>query len=428
MNKAHRTTIVSLFMLFAFAATQLAAAQSMGRISGKVTDADGKPLEGVEVTITTEALPTFERTAESDADGKFLVTVPDATTVYDFTLKKDGFATLKQKVKPQVGGIKFQTFEMPSPQPAETPAPGATEEVTQPMQEPVNPALRAYNEAVKAFRKNDLETAKAALDRALERDDELTQAWSMLSYVHLQRGEYEQAAQAAEKTLQFDPEDYKALNVRFQAYRELGQEDKAEEAKEALKAAGEAEEVAKRLFNDGVDALNTGNLARARASFYEALSLHEDLTAAHEALADVLMRQQEYQAAMNEAEKVLAKHPDNVNMLRLRYDASRAMGDPQVMSKATRELLAGDAQGSARTVLSHAEGYFDSGNVVHAKALLEPLTANEAAPAHAHFTLGLAHLNVGEMSQAVEQLKAFVGEAPDHPDAKTARSLIEAQE
>jgi tetratricopeptide (TPR) repeat protein len=428
MKRAHWTAVVSFLLVVALVGWQLAAAQAMGRISGKVTDEDGKPVEGVEVTVETEQLPTFQRTATSDDDGKFLITVPDATAVYQFTLQKDGFATLEQEVKPQIGGISFETFELPSPQPVESTAPAAgTEAVTEPMRAPADPALRAFNEAVKAFRKGDLDTAKSALERALERDDELTRAWSMLSYVHLQRGEHEQAAKAAERTLQLDPEDFKALNVRFQAYRELGQEDKAEEAKEALKAAGEAEDVAKRLFNEGVDALATGNLARARASFYEALSLHEGLTAAHEALADVLMRQQEYEAARNEAAKVLAEDPQNVNMLRLRYDAARALGNPETMREATRELLAVDAQASAPTVLSHAERYFDGGHVAHAKALLMPLIAVDDAPAHGHFTLGLAHLNTGEMGKATEQLKAFVAEAPDHPDAKTARSLIEAQ-
>lgn len=115
-------------------------------------------------------------------------------------------------------------------------------------------------------------------------------------------------------------------------------------------------------------------------------------------------------------------------MLRLRYDAARGMGDPARMQEATQALLEVDARESAPLVKKHAENYFDNGKVKAAKALLIPLNATGQAPAHAHFVLGLAHLNTGEMAAATEQLKRFVDKAPDHPDAKTARSLIEAQQ
>jgi tetratricopeptide (TPR) repeat protein len=428
MKRRFSNKVLAALIVLAFAAAPLALAQAMGRISGTVKNEAGEPMEGVKVTVKTERLPTYEEVVTSAGDGTFLVSVPDATAIYEFTLEKEGYPTLKQKVKPQVGGIKFQEFEIPEPQYAETTTTVSGEEVREePMREPADRALRAYNEGVRAFRTQELDRAVEAFEEALSRNEELTSAWSMLSYVRLQRGNAEKAVEAAERALELDPEDFKALNVRFQAYRQLGDEEKAEEAKEALKEAGEAEDVARRLFNEGVDLLAANQLSQARASFYEALSLDASLADAHEALADVLMRQEQYGPAFKEAGKVLAAEPDNVNMLRLRYDAARALGEPAKIQQAVRDLLQSDVEGSAPIVKKHAEQYFDGGQVPMARALLEPLVEMAGAPAHAHFVLALTYLNSGEMDAAVRHLRTFVDQAPDHPDAKTARGLIEAQ-
>lgn len=428
MSRTSWIRTASSVVLCLLLVSAIAFAQSMSRISGTVKNEEGEPLEGVKVTVTTERLATFKKELTTDDDGEFLVAVPDGTVVYQFTFEAEGYPTLKTKVKPTPGRIMFEEFEIPNPQVVKTEASSNNQEMQQPAREPADPALRKYNEAVKAFRAGELEKAAGALKEAIDENEELAMAWSMLSVVHLERGQYQNAAEAAEKTLEMAPEDFKALNVRFQAYRELGETEKAEEAKEALTALGEAENVAKQLFNDGVEDLRAGDLASARASFYEALSLDESLFQAHVALADVLMRQQQYEAAWQEAAKALEKDPQNVNMRRLRYDAARGMADPAKMQRATRELLKVDAEESKPTVKKHAEEYFDNDRVPEAKALLIPLTQIEGTPPHAHFVLGLAHLNGGEMEPAMKQLQAFVQAAPDHPDAKTARSLLEARQ
>src|SRR6185436_3995995 len=51
-----------------FATSAVAAAQSGGRIAGRVTTADGRPLPGIQLTVTGTALG-----AVSDTGGRFLI-------------------------------------------------------------------------------------------------------------------------------------------------------------------------------------------------------------------------------------------------------------------------------------------------------------------------------------------------------------------
>ena len=47
-----------------------ASAGTQGRVTGRVTDSAGNPVEGVTVTITTPALKYFKLTSKTGADGQ----------------------------------------------------------------------------------------------------------------------------------------------------------------------------------------------------------------------------------------------------------------------------------------------------------------------------------------------------------------------
>ena len=61
----------------------LAYAGAQARIVGTVTDASGKPLEGVTVTITTPKLGKFKVVLTSDVEGKWGTILNDSTIAYD---------------------------------------------------------------------------------------------------------------------------------------------------------------------------------------------------------------------------------------------------------------------------------------------------------------------------------------------------------
>ena len=89
-----------------------ASAQAAGRVSAKVVDVKGNPIEGVQVTITTAGLVDYEDTATSNKKGRFMVGHANATFTYTYRLEKEGFEVLVEEVKANVGGSTQMTFVM----------------------------------------------------------------------------------------------------------------------------------------------------------------------------------------------------------------------------------------------------------------------------------------------------------------------------
>jgi len=76
-----------------------APAAKNGRISGKVTDADGKPLAGVKITITTPANTRFKVELATAKDGTYATFLNDATVKYHYAFAAPGFATFETDKK-----------------------------------------------------------------------------------------------------------------------------------------------------------------------------------------------------------------------------------------------------------------------------------------------------------------------------------------
>jgi Tfp pilus assembly protein PilF len=396
-------------------------AQAGGRLAITVKDKNGEPVEGVKITVTTEKLPSFLDTLQTNKKGKVVLAVQDATLTYTLTFEKEGYSTLKQPVSVPLGDISFKTYELPPQQEVKIKieAPEETEAAPQTK----DPALMAYNSAVLAMRSGDLDLALEKLREAIELRGDWAMAHSTLALVLFERGEHAEAAAEAERTLELEPEDFKALNVRYRAYAALGEEDKTEQARRALRDAGEAEDAAKRVFNEGVDLLEKGDAATAQARFQEALALDPSLKPAHHALVTLLFQQGEYGSAELESIALLEEDPGNLNLLRIRYDSARLGGDLQSLREATAALIEFDPP-AIQVLHEQATRYFDEGKATTAQSILEALTSHQGAPPRSFYVLGLCYLNTGKMDEAKAAMTTFVERAPDDPDAATAKALI----
>lgn len=394
-------------------------AQATGRVSATVLDTEGEPLAGVQVTVTTAALPTFEETKTTNKKGKFTLGIADATQVYQFKLQKEGYETAIAEVKPNVGGTTFQTFTLPRR--GEAPAqPG------QPVQQaPVrDPAISAFNEGVEAQTLGNLELAEQKYREALDKDDELAPAWAALSAVHLLQERFDEAASASERALELDPENFQALNVRFEAYRRMGNEEMADQAFEALEAAGDAADVGKRIFNEGVEAYQAGNTELAKARFQEALDLDPTLTAAYGALATIYMQEENWALAQEMSERLLEQDPDDVKAMRIRFDAARLSGDADAMNESLDRLAVEDPEWVTGDLYSYAVEQFNAGQYAAAAPILERVIEIDENHARAHYVLALASFNTGRTERAKPLLERYLELAPDDPDAEAAREML----
>src|SRR5687768_26053 len=91
-EKKMRKALTFSFLLALVAATAVFAIGE-ARLTGKVTDAEGKPLSDVAITVTSgSAAKTYNAKAKTDSKGNFTIFLLDGTIPYKFSFAKEGFA------------------------------------------------------------------------------------------------------------------------------------------------------------------------------------------------------------------------------------------------------------------------------------------------------------------------------------------------
>lgn len=137
-----------------------------------------------------------------------------------------------------------------------------------------------YNEGVQSVNAGDLASGKARFLEALELDPNLAPAYAALAQIYFRQKEFQGAVEMADKHLELAPGDVRSLRVRWDAYRGLGDEAKAAEAKKAL-AAANPDVLVKEAYNMALDLFNNGDTQGAIVKLEEVVSLDPDHARAH---------------------------------------------------------------------------------------------------------------------------------------------------
>ncbi len=392
-----------------------ASAQAAGRVAGKVVDVEGKPIEGVEVTITTAELENYRDTATSSKKGRFMVGHANATFTYTYKLEKDGYESLVEKVRANVGGSTQVTFVM-RPAGSGGGAPNQAALLR-------GQAADVFNSGVEAQNAGDLETAAERYAKAAELDPTLAAPFSGLAGVFYLQGRFAESAAAAEKALELDPSDSRSLQIRYDAYRKDG-DPRAEEAAAALKTAGVDSEAAGRVYNEAIDVYRAGDRARARALLEEAVTVDPTLVPPHVFLGAICREDGDIECARREVDAVLALEPDNALAVRLAYDLAVARGDDEVEIQYAAKLAEVDPEYAGEELFKRGVEHYDAGLYDEAIELMGLVLQVRPDDPKAVFILGMAFFNKGDSEAARANLERFVELAPDDPDAAIARELL----
>jgi len=392
-----------------------AGAQAAGRVAGKVLDVEGNPIVGVAVTITTPELENYVDAATSNKKGRFIVGHSNATFTYTYKLEKEGYEVLVEKVKANVGGSTQRTFVM---RPAGS---GGG---------PVNPAavLRGqaadvFNSGVEAQNAGDLETAAERYAKAAELDPTLAAPYAGLAGVFYLQGKFSESAAAAEKALELDASDARALQIRYDAYRKDG-DPRAETAAAALKTAGVDSEAAGRVYNEAIDVYRAGDRAKARALLEEAVTVDPSLVQPHVFLGAICKEDGDIECARREVDAVLALEPDNALAVRLAYDMAVARGDDEVEMQYAAKLAEVDPDYAVEELFNRGVEHYDAGLYDDAAGLMNLVLQVRPDDPKAVFILGMASFNKGDTEAARTNLERFIELAPDDPDAAIAKELL----
>ncbi len=397
--------------------------QAFTRIAAKVVNQDNEPLKGALVTVTTPEIPSFQFSKKTNKRGQCIVTFSDGTVIYDFTIELEGYQTLKAEVRPTVGTIDDRVFTLAPA--GEDVASTAVTTVEKPARPTVgSKKVRRYNEGVEAQQAGDLEGAMAKFREAVEADPEFAPAFTGIATVAMEQGDYQEAATAAERAVTLDPESYRALQLRYDAYRNMGDEKMAAVAAKALKQAGDISEATAQTFREAIEAANAGNLEIAKARFRQALDLDPELVAAYSNLAQIYMWEGDAERAAAMADEVLRRRPDDVPALKIRYQALHRMGDDDAAKSILEEIVSADPEWATSVLFDDAQQLFNANQFEEARTVFEQILTVQPDHPESHYLAGLCCNSSGDFEGAKLHLTRFIELAPDSPMAPTAREIL----
>ena len=420
MSTTARAT--ALFTFAVWIAAGLAAQTTFGRLTIKILDDQGQPLEGTTITATSDSLAGFEETKITDKKGKVTFGFTDATFTYNFRFHKEGYNSADTRIKPEVKRTTFREFTLDSVSSAPPTAAAAPGTVTRIV---FTPAEKIFNEGVKLLEAGDRGGAKAKFLQALDTDADMAMAHSALGGIYLEEQDYASALASGRRLAQLSPTKTRGFRLQYEAHKALGQKDQADAALKELSALDKDGDAAALAFNEAVDAYDVGDNAAAKTRFEEVLRLQPDFKPALEALTGIYIREKSFQQAAETAEKLLALDPQNLRALRIRHDAYRGLGDAEKAAAAATALAAVDPTATAGSVFEQAVATFDGGDTAAAVSGFEKVLEIDPEYSRAHYRLGLCYISLGENPKAKQHLQEFIAMAPpEDPEVATARDML----
>lgn len=394
-----------------------------GLLRGTIVDSEGEPLSGVQVTVTSEELPAFHEVLTTDEDGEFKVRFLSTQAQYQFQLllEKPGYQSLSQSFAPSAMRSMREEYVLEE---AETRAVQRHGDLASVVSGSSSAAIQAFNEGLTAQRDDDLETARTKFEEAIAADPSLGPAHVALGQVLFDQKEYAAAVETADRALVLDVGRAEALRVKYQALRALGQEEEADAVAAELDSVEDAVASARRIYNEGGEAYQARDLDTALAKFQQAAELDPSLVEAHHAIATLQLAQGRHEEAARAAETALSLGSEDVQTLRVLYDAYQALGRFEKLTEIAPRLAAIDAEFGSAKLVEQAAQQWNAGRADAAVALARQALAIDPNLAKAYYFLGLDHVSKGENAEARKALERFLELAPDDPQAATAREML----
>ncbi len=299
-----RTTLraFAAVTILIFAAT--AEAGTQGRVTGKVTDSAGNPLEGVTVTITTPGIKNFKISVQTNKNGQFGFIVNDATLRYNMKFEKEGHAPA------DVANKKFSTVEVTvvDQKLLKSSEAGALAGAAPAAPSASDLATLAFNAGVDLLNAGDKDGAEAKFKEAVAKNADLPQGWQALATIAYEKKEWAKALEYGQKALDLDPTMTSLYGILMEASEKSGDKKAAAEWRKKYEEANpDTPEI---LYNKGIEAYNQGKMKDAEASLARAVEVKPDFAMAHFWLGMASFNLNKKAAARDHLQKYLELDPN----------------------------------------------------------------------------------------------------------------------
>lgn len=185
-------------------------------------------------------------------------------------------------------------------------------------------------------------------------------------------------------------------------------------------------------FVRGAEAFNAGNFEEAALAFEESVELAPDVVDGHSNLAATYARLGRDDDVIRELEKVIELSPDSFEGQLLLGASYAQMNRYEDAIETYEAAMAREHDPSAAGVhdawVNLGALYFMQERTRDAVGAFEKAVASDPRSAKALLSLGKAHFNLGETSEALARFQQVVDIAPESPEASEAKEFIAALE
>jgi tetratricopeptide (TPR) repeat protein len=180
-----------------------------------------------------------------------------------------------------------------------------------------------------------------------------------------------------------------------------------------------------KLYNDGVAAMDAGDLATAKMRFQESLEKKPDYGLAHGALARVYWKQEDWEPARSHGEKSLELNPADTEINQVLYAAYNGLGDKKKAKEVLDRMQSANPEKAGKNMFNQGADLFNGGQIAEAKEIFQQILEVDPDQAKAHYMLGMFFVNEGANEDAKRHFSRFLELAPNDPDASLAREMLE---
>ena len=191
----------------------------------------------------------------------------------------------------------------------------------------------------------------------------------------------------------------------------------------------DAREATADAFEGGLEAARGGNYDEAAELLSEAIETTPDCGECYRNLGIVEFQRRNYDASEQALRQATELAPDDAaafNALAEVYNAQRRFDEAGEASAEATRLSGGAAGGGgdAGAVFDQGLIAWNAGRLADARGLFEQTLELDPSHGEAHYWIGMANLNAGQMAEAVASWRIYVEREPDGRFAAQANGLI----
>lgn len=269
-----KNTLRSLAALTVLVVAGWLEAGTQGRVSGKVTDSAGSPVEGVTVTVTTPAIKNFKLSVKTNKQGQYGLIVNDATIRYQMKFEKDGYLPAEKEKKFSIADVTIVDQKLLKPSEGGAPAGSAPAALSLNDQ-----AALAFNAGVDLLNSGDKAGAEAKFQEAVGKNPDLPQGWQALTALAFEKKDWAKTLEYGQKATELDPTLSNLYGMMAQAAEKSGDKKAAAAWSKKYDEANPA--TPESLYNKGIEAFNHKKLKEAEEMLTKAVEAKPDFALAH---------------------------------------------------------------------------------------------------------------------------------------------------